>query len=85
MTPHIYGALCVVEGHENGGLQNPALYLPNERIKRASTFRIKTMRELKCLDTWVNAVGNPDYDVEDPIERQMIYDLFNEQPQGKHD
>ena len=55
------------------------------RIKRASKFRIKIMRKFNILDVWINAISDPDCDIVDPIERQMVHDLINESAGKEHE
>jgi len=51
----------------------------HEEVQRAAKFRIRIMRQLGILHIWVNAIGNPDYNIEDPIERLMVHNLLKEQ------
>ncbi len=62
--------------HVKAGIEKPFLI---RQIQRTAKFRIKMLRQLSILNIWVNALGDPAYEVGvDPIERQMIYNLLNE-------
>ena len=51
----------------------------HEEVQRAAEARIRIMRSLGILHIWVNAIGNPDYNIEDPTERQMVQNLLKGQ------